>query len=120
MNEHLSNITINLPISVKRKLEKMASDDNKKLPAFIRSVFVTITSGVELPGPGEHVPDKPYTLDEAEKVPYKADSFRHFDHHGVTGEPSEVKSRDYSGEIDPHVLTPGKSDKWMGKFNEGE
>jgi len=109
MIENHSNVTVQLPTDVKRKLEVLAKNDNRKLSPYLRKLFEKITEGVELPGPGEFEPEKKFIIPE----PPTSDKPRY-----IPPPPSQihVKDRDYSSEINPEVLKPSEKTKWLNNY----
>jgi len=62
MKDDLSNITFQLPLTVKNKLLIMAGPDPRSLASFMRKICERVTKDVTLPGPDEHTPHKPYEI----------------------------------------------------------
>lgn len=111
MKEPMSNITVQVPTHIKRKLEQMAADHgHKKMVSFLRKELEKMTAGVELKGPGEYIPKKDFVIPESEKSTYPKQI-----RINKSQEPAEVKDRDYSGEIDPSVLSTIGT-KWANAF----
>jgi len=112
-NENLSPISAQVPTPVKRKLEYMSKvTGSRNISRYIKRILMEITKDIELPGPGENLPDMNYPQELKEMFESKlvkvAESKRK--------EFKEVKDKDYSSQINPEALLPNEKTKWMGFF----
>lgn len=111
MEDTHTNITVRVPINLKRKLEVLADTDGKKLAAFLRILLSETTKHIELPGPAETVAEKQERIARLPKITSAAYKPAYAKNASV-----QVTDKDYSGQIDPEALRPNSDTPWMNKF----